>query len=493
MNRSLRTGGRRTAIGLTAPALLLTCAVSSAAAPVTAQLGADVSSTAGSPALSTSRPIAVGVPGVDLVGANAAGAVDLYLNDGSIQVLTERKLGLLSAEEVNFDRFGNAVSLTDLNRDAYPDLVVGAPGDQVASNSPGHVDVLLGTADGITGPGATMLPSPAKAGDEFGFSVAVSGNTLWVGAPGTDSAGAANTGAVYRYSIDANGKATLQGSTTEATLGADPQANERFGEVLAPAEGGVIIGVPKRNVGSASAAGQIVRLRQSEAGTITAAIWTQNSTGVPGTAEAGDHFGAAVSVNGFVVGAPGEDVGALKNAGGVQSFTFGDLNTKLVPGLFQTQDSKGVPGTAEAGDQYGAAVTVGIFSCQEVSTKAVGAPGEDFGKATNAGSVTLSNLEVGNYPCSTRLLRQGKGLPGSAETGDAVGSAVGLAIGGDDEEDRTDVLLVGAPGEDVGTATAGRDLGIATIRAARGPEPTQSFEFSGGRSQNLRYGSVFGS
>jgi hypothetical protein len=200
-----------------------------------------------------------------------------------------------------------------------------------------------------------------------------------------------------------------------------------------------------------------------------------------------------VSVNGYVVGVPDEDIGALKSAGGVQNFRFGDLAQKLVPGAFQTQNSKGIPGTAEAGDQYGAAVTVGLFDCHEVFSKAVGAPGEDLGKTTNAGSVTLSNLEVGNYPCSPRLLSQGKGLPGSAETGDAVGAALGSVNGDSDlEEDRTDVLLVGAPGEDVGTAKAGRDVGRVTTRHA-GQGRTQSFGFAGGDRQNLRYGSVFGS
>jgi hypothetical protein len=490
MKSNFKTGGRRAVIALTAPALLLACPVNSSAA---AQPGADLGSMSTSPALNTFRPIAVGLPNFDLVGNNQGGAVDLYLTDGSIQVLTELKLGLIGENEDNFNRFGSAVTLADLNGDKYPDLVVGAPGDTVASNTPGHVDVLLGSALGFTDQGATMLPSPAKVSDEFGAAVAVSGNTLWVGAPGTDSATGANTGVVYHYAIDASGKATLQGSITEATIGAELQANERFGEVLAPAEGGVVVGVPEKDVGSASAAGQIIRLRQSETGPITAEVWNQNSDGVPGSAEAGDHFGAAVSVNGYLVGVPDEDIGALKSAGGVQNFRFGDLADKLVPGAFQTQNSKGIPGTAEAGDQYGAAVTVGLFDCHEVFSKAVGAPGEDLGKATNAGSVTLSNLEVGNYPCSPRLLRQGKGLPGSAETGDAVGAALGSVNGDSDlEEDRTDVLLVGAPGEDVGTAKAGRDVGRVTTRHA-GQGRTQSFGFAGGDQQNLRYGSVFGS
>jgi hypothetical protein len=492
MNHSLKASGRRAAVVLGVPTLLLTCAVSGSAAP---RLAADAVTAAGSPALHTFGPIAVGIPGLDLFGNNEGGAVDLYLPDGSVQVLTEQKLGLIGEDEGTFDRFGSAIAHADLNGDSWPDLVVGAPGNPLDGSTPGHVDVLLGSALGLTAAGATMLPSPAQPGDQFGASVAVSGNTLWVGAPGTDVDGTANTGAVYRYSIAANGQATLQGSTTEATLGIPGtlQANARFGEVLSPSAGGVMVGVPGRDIGSAKDAGQLVRLKLSAANAVTAEIWTQNTPGVPGNAEAGDRFGATVSVNGYLVGVPGEDIGAVKDAGVVQIFRFGDLAEKMEPASLYTQDSRGVPGAVEAGDQFGAAVSVGLFDCQEVFSMAIGSPGEDLGRATNAGSVTLIRLPSENSPpCPARLLRQGRGLPGAAETGDAVGKTL-AAVNGDSnlDEDRFDILLIGSPGEDIGTARGGRDTGRATIRSAQGF--TQSFGFQGGDRQALGYGSVFGS
>ncbi|HST81096.1 MAG TPA: hypothetical protein VLL08_05120, partial [Kineosporiaceae bacterium] len=75
------SSGRRAAIALAAPSLLLACAVNSSAAT---RLGADAGVAATSPALRTFRPIAVGVPNLDLIGNNEGGAVDLYLTDGSI-------------------------------------------------------------------------------------------------------------------------------------------------------------------------------------------------------------------------------------------------------------------------------------------------------------------------------------------------------------------------------------------------------------------------
>lgn len=493
MNHHLKVSERRAVVLLLGvPALLLTCSVGSSAAP--ARLAA-AAVTAGSPGLRTFQPIAVGIPGLDLIGNNEGGAVDLYLTDGSVQVLTEQKLGLIGEDEGSFDRFGSAIAVADLNGDTWPDLVVGAPGNPLDGSTPGHVDVLLGSALGLTAAGATMLPSPAQPGDQFGAAVAVSGNTLWVGAPGTDSEGLTNTGAVYRYSIAANGQATLQGSITEATLGIPStlQANERFGEVLSASAGGVMVGVPARDIGSAPDAGQLVRLTLSATNAITAEIWNQNTPGVPGNVEAGDRFGAAVSVNGYLIGVPGEDIGTLKDAGVVQIFRFGDLAEKMEPASLYTQDSRGVPGAVEAGDQFGAAVTVGLFDCQEVFSMAIGSPGEDLGRTANAGSVTLIRLpSEDSPPCPSRALSQDKGLPGSPEAGDAVGKTL-AAVNGDSnlDEDRFDTLLIGAPGEDIGTARGGRDTGRAIIRSAQGV--TQSFGFQSGDRQSLGYGSVFGS
>lgn len=467
---------RLVAVSLTVPAVLLSCSLSSVAASTD------------SPGRHAYDPIAVGVPDLDRTVKNA-GAVDLYRHDGSIQTLTAAKLGLAGP---NDGTFGTSVAVADLNGDKYPDLVVGAPGT-ASGSTPGQVSVLLGSAAGITKTGASVLSSPAKAGDQFGAAVSFSQGTLWVGAPGTDQGGLTNTGAVYRYAIGSTGKATLKGSVTETTpgVGGTLQANERFGEVLAVGRSGVVIGVPRKNIGSAKQAGQMVVLHLSDE-TIKAEVWNQNSPGVPGGAEAGDHFGAAVAIMGLAVGIPGEDLGTeLVDAGGVQTFKGGDTLTPT-PGWIQTQANSGVPGASESGDQFGASVTVGIFDCQEALEVAVGVPGEDIGKFSNAGAVVLTAYPAADDPevdCPARLLAQGHGLPGTIEAGDLTGKALSTVKGDSGlEEDRIDNLLIGAPGEDIGTARAGKNAGRATIWSK---SHTQTFGFHGGDREALGYGSVF--
>jgi hypothetical protein len=160
-----------------------------------------------------------------------------------------------------------------------------------------------------------------------------------------------------------------------------------------------------------------------------------------------------------------------------------------------TQADKDVPGRAEAGDRFGAALTTGVFNCRDIRSLAVGSPGEDVGTVGNAGSVTFVGFpNEDNVICAGKLIRQGRQLPGRPEAGDAVGTSLGEIDGEPDlEENKFDTLLVGTPGEDVGTGKAHRDTGRASIwnDYYRGPYYSQSFGYQGGDLPGLRYGSVF--
>jgi hypothetical protein len=233
------------------------------------------------------------------------------------------------------------------------------------------------------------------------------------------------------------------------------ETEDRFGSVLAAIDNGrgVLVGAPAEDRGKLKDAGSVWQLRVNAAGRpITSLRWTQDSPGIAGTAQSGDHFGASVSSRGSVaaIGVPGEDVNGRKDAGQVQTLRM-KPNGAFTPARAITQATPGVPGSVQAGDRFGTQVAAGVaLICQEFVDVAIGAPGEDVGRRKNAGTIT-EVTETGGKECPAKLLRQGSGMAGAAETGDQVGSVLAITRGRDDlDEDYADRLLAGVPYEDIG-------------------------------------------
>ncbi|MEV0491250.1 FG-GAP repeat protein [Streptomyces atratus] len=115
--------------------------------------------------------------------------------------------------------------------------------------------------------------------------------------------------------------ATLSGVTASAAPMPVPQDinGDGYQDLVVPAPGATVAGRER--------AGSLVVLYGSAKGVSASrrAVITQNSAGVPGTAEAGDLFGASSALadldhDGYadlVVGAPGEDVGTTLDSGAV--------------------------------------------------------------------------------------------------------------------------------------------------------------------------------
>lgn len=143
---------------------------------------------------------------------------------------------------------------------------------------------------------------------------------------------------------------------------------------------------------------------------------------------------------------PEATVNGHPGAGAVHIVYGGDKGTMLL-----SQETAGVPGAAEPDDRYGFALAVYDADRDGCSDLAVGIPYEDL-DLPDAGLVQIvygstAGLNGGK---AVREHKQGDGAPlgGGAEAGDWTGYA--LAAG------RTSAgnsyLLIGAPGEDIGTA-----------------------------------------
>ncbi|WP_251065972.1 S8 family serine peptidase [Streptomyces sp. ISL-36] len=360
---------------------------------------------------------AVGDPKTTVGGDAGAGVVRVVYGGGKGTVEISQDLAAVSGGAEPNDWFGENLATFDHDKDGCTDLVVGVPAEDVdAATDAGSVQVIYGAAAGLStgkaaldlvqGTGAgSILGSAAEAGDRFGHAVAA-------------------------------------GHTT----GGEPY---------------LVIGVPGEDLGTVADAGSAHYLR----GSINVTIH-QDKPGMGGTAEAGDKFGSSIaaSANHVVVGSPGEAIGTLANAGGVQILKH-DLSADGIPAPIQgiSQDDDFVSGASEAGDQFGASVAAAAYrpSATAAATDtvfAVGSPGEALAvgtsNVTQAGAVQSFRVTgAGTVTQAANFNAEVENVQGGAEAGDKFGQKVALANLAPRAPGAatTLVLAVGIPGEDVGT------------------------------------------
>lgn len=441
---------------------------------------------------------AVGIPNK----SSNRGAVEWRLGEDDFGTITPSTLGLGASSAG--ERFGASVVIDDTNNDGYSDLIIGAPGYM------GHGTVYLayGSATGIVSAGAKRIPMPdiaSSVSPKFGESVGLirhSGTVqrLLAGAPGWDKNADSETGmitdvgAVFATNLSTTGTVGVwaqygQGSSSE------DEASDQFGAPLYVRGKTFIVGTPYENVGSAANTGQATVIRLEWATDHWYTRWStnlhQNTSLVPGSNAAADHLGAAVTIglNGptydYIVGVPDKNIGSDTNTGAVVRFYLNDTTGALTSATRYHQDSAGVPGTNEDDDRFGAAVASGFDWWNDRPLLFVGAPGEDIGSKNSAGVVTL----LRGTTVSGVALEQGNELGGVAEAGDKVGATLAL-LPNDQEEDSVDGIVVGAPGENVGSVV---DAGYVMLDYS-----VASFNFTGYPAlpgsvlTGLKFGSVLG-
>ena len=347
--------------------------------------------------------VAVGDPGASVGAAAQAGTVHVrygvagQTGGGEDTTVTQADTG--ETAEAG-DRFGSVLAAGYVDGDGCADLVVGVPDEDVGSTADaGVVQVIYGSPDGlghgtaslVIRPGAGGVPGTAAAGDRFGAAVDVSGPA----------------------------------SVAHAML----------------------VGAPGRDIGTATDAGQVTYVPFVSGHPGTAAAISQDSAGVAGAAESGDHFGAAVALSGvkgsstgIAVGAPDEDIGTDQDAGSVTAIP--DPADATMTSYAYDQDSAGLSGAAEPGDRFGASLS-SAFPSTGGPLLAVGVPGEDVDAIADAGMVDV--LSTNDFTEAAVLDQDTSAVLDQAEAGDRFGSVVALG-----RERGSARLLVGIPGEDHG-------------------------------------------
>jgi len=230
-------------------------------------------------------------------------------------------------------QFGNAVAVSGNT------MVVGAQFDGTTASQAGAAFVFI--FDGVTwAQQARLLASDGAVADKFGTSVAISGDTIVVGAFNAN-APTSNSGAAYVFVR--SGTAWTQEQKLTAALG---NADDQFGFSVAINGDVVAVGANHADLPGNSEAGAVYRYARG--GT----VWTEVQTLSP-TAQVtlGDHFGDSLAIAGgrLVVGASGDDT-PQTSAGAV--YVFADSGP-----AFGLEQKLTIPDGTN-GDQFGFSVDI---------------------------------------------------------------------------------------------------------------------------------------
>ncbi|MFN0123257.1 MAG: putative Ig domain-containing protein [Blastocatellia bacterium] len=329
---------------------------------------------------------------LDIDTADAAWPVTV---DPYIYQLTK----LLASDGAAQDYFGSAVAISgDV-------AMIGAPGDDTD-----HGSVYLYTRNGATWTQTKLTAADGAAQDNFGWSVAIDGNTAVVGAPGDNN----SRGSLYVYEKSGG----VWGQTQRLEAG-DGLANDKFGVSVSLAGTTIAGGAYQHDWAAGANQGAVYLFTRN------GATWTQKQKLTAVDAAAGDEFGWRVSLNDAkaAIGAPGASGNGAADAGAVYVF--------MRDGNLWKQEARLTANDTTVNDRLGSAVAL---SGQNLIA---GAPGDDFPGKSDQGSAYAFRFNGSTWT------QDGKMSWSNGEAVDLFGHAV--AIDGD-------VAVIGAYFDDHGTS-----------------------------------------
>ncbi|MDO0913199.1 FG-GAP-like repeat-containing protein [Streptomyces sp. DT2A-34] len=414
------------------------------------------------------RDVAVGAPCTNVGSASCAGAVVvLYGSSSGVSatrkaVITQNSAGVPGTAESG-DVFGAALAAADLDRDGYSDLVVGATGESIGDrDGVGSGTVLWGGPSGLSG--GKGLPQPSTLAEWGGFSRGIAaGDFDGDGDTDVTLTGQSHT-RLYLGPFTRTGGPLSHYRVGELGTSYEAIAGDMNGD-----------GAAERvypHAVDGDTGGQILYYRTSGTGNSTLTE-LPNADGFPGSIADIDGDGYGDLVLGDYTDPSSYKPGGHK--GGRITVWYGGPNgpdPAQTPTVVH-QDTTGVPGSGEADDAFGATVGTGDINGDGYADVAVGAPGEDLGSANEAGSVTVlfgsaSGLRTSGAKSYTQNT---SGVPGTAEAWDRFGSAVDLT---DLTKDGKAELVIGVDGENSvggvwtlrGTSTGPTTTGAKGLTAA---------------------------
>jgi phage baseplate assembly protein gpV len=199
---------------------------------------------------------------------------------------------------------------------------------------------------------AKLTAGDGTAGDWFGESVSINGDTMVVGAHGAD----AYTGYAYVFTRDTAGDLT-SGWTQVAKLTADDGAVEDYFGSSVSIDGNTVVVGANGDDDNESSSGSAYVFTRTTAGDL-ASGWTQVAKLTAGDGAVNDYFGVSASIDGdtVVIGAHGDDDDVKGDDSGSAYVFARDTADDLTSNW--TQVAKLTAGDGDAGDMFGYSVSI---------------------------------------------------------------------------------------------------------------------------------------
>lgn len=428
----------------------------------------------------------VGDPQATVSGLAAAGRIvvlygdaDGRVGEGTRDVLWQGEENVAGVAEAG-DQFGYALAVGDLDCDGFTDVVVGVPYEDINGQADsGYVQVVWGGPGGLgisqvsTQYTQVNFGQSINAGDQFGYALDVvedlgqggtpapDANLIAIGVPGASVGGDASAGALaVVVALDGGSDRLWITQDSDGVVGA-AEPGDRFGHAVAcgylsspsnvTTTVDCAVGAPYEDIGTKADAGSVTVIEEIYDGEdLTSVALDQDAAGVPGSAEAGDHYGMTVeavrvgSTSWLAVGAPDENLGSVSNAGLVQLFSSDRKD--IDPETALTQDTAGVADSGQTSDRFGASLAWIAPGLDDTRTRlAVGIPGEDISGNEKAGMVQV--FAMGYLSSEKTHTQDSIDLGFGLDDQEHFGASVATVAGADER-----VLLIGVP-DDVTYAT----------------------------------------
>ena len=443
---------------------------------------------------------AIGAPSEDLGTEADAGVVHVIygsnfgLSSNGDQLWHQNAAGVSGTAETG-DLFGSALACGDFDGDGYDDLAVGVPGESHSSETnAGEVQVFYGGRSGLTYLGNQLwnqdssgildqaddldrFGSVLEAGDFNGdgrddLAVGVMAETFPVVIDGEDdsikSAGAVNV--IYGSSSGLTSTGNQFFEQGAGGISGVKEDRDLFGAALAAGDFNkdgfedLAVGAPTEHLGSIRDAGAVIVIYGAASGLSSSdQLWSQDSSGIAGVAEANDRLGASLAAGDFdgdgyadlAMGAPGEAVGSLDDAGAVNIIYGGNSGLSSSGNQIWTQDSTGIIGVAEPYDRFGEVLAAADFNGDGRDDLAIGTPWEGIGNSQPEVGVTyvIYGSASGLDDFGNQWWHQdSSGILDANDPYQRFGST--LAVG-DYNGDFLADLMIGVPGEIASSTDAG--------------------------------------